>query len=33
MATDEYGIERADFEAAYMELPTLDYDEYYRTNH
>ena len=30
MATDEYGIERADFEAAYMELPTLDYNEYYR---
>lgn len=29
MARDEYGIERADFEAAYMELPTLDYSEYY----
>lgn len=29
MARDEYGIERADFEAAYMELPTLDYFDYY----
>lgn len=28
-ARDQYGIERADFEAAYMELPTLDYYEYY----
>lgn len=29
-AREEYGIERADFEAAYMELPTFDYYKYYK---
>ena len=29
-AREEYGIERADFEAAYLELPTFDYYKYYK---